>query len=73
MITYKFTQSYGNRNTHHRSAYNYQNEGREDRKRRKRKIESLEASDRAAYVKKNSPGICAYMLHKNLEEHIPEF
>lgn len=37
MITYKFTQSYGNRNTHRRSAYNYQNEGREDRKKRKEK------------------------------------
>lgn len=35
MITYKFTQSYGNRNTHHGSAYNYQNEGREDRKKKR--------------------------------------
>ena len=41
MITYKFIQSYGNRSTHQRSAYNYKNEERADRKKRKEKDRKL--------------------------------
>ena len=40
----------------------------------KRKIESLRSKLQSSICrKKNSPGICAYMLHKNLEEYTPEF
>lgn len=71
MITYRFTQNYGNRNTHHRSAYNDKNEGRADRKERKEKDRKLRKSKlQSTLCRKKIPQVFVHIRYIKIWKNI---